>query len=69
MMEALIARLRKVEDLRQVSLSVATTQPTAKRLYATVGFQLFGLERRALQVGDDYVDEEHHVLMLDELSG
>ena len=23
----------------------------------------------ALQVGDDYVDEEHHVLMLDELSG
>jgi ribosomal protein S18 acetylase RimI-like enzyme len=66
LMEALIARVRKVEDLRQVSLSVSTTQPAARSLYASVGFQLFGLERRALQVGREYVDEEHYVLMLDE---
>jgi ribosomal protein S18 acetylase RimI-like enzyme len=65
MMDALLARIYNVDGLRQVSLSVATTQVAAIALYESFGFKPFGLERRALCVGNDYVDEEYRVLMLD----
>lgn len=41
-----------------VQLAVATHNTAAVRLYGTCGFREYGLERRALKVGDnDYVDE------------
>jgi ribosomal protein S18 acetylase RimI-like enzyme len=65
MMDDLLLRIRGVEGLCQVSLSVATTQVAARGLYKSVGFTPFGLELRALRIGDDFVDEEHQVLVLD----
>jgi ribosomal protein S18 acetylase RimI-like enzyme len=64
LMEALVTRLRKVEDLRQVSLGVATTQVAAMALYESMGFRPYGIERSALRVDGHYVDEEYRVLML-----
>jgi ribosomal protein S18 acetylase RimI-like enzyme len=61
----LLARVRRITDLRQVSLTVATTQLTATGLYESIGFKRFGLESRSLLIGDVFVDEEHRVFMLD----
>jgi RimJ/RimL family protein N-acetyltransferase len=38
----------------------------ARNLYLSLGFKPFGLEPRAMRVGDRYFDEEHMVLSLDE---
>ena len=44
-------------SVEAVQLTVATQNTAAVRLYGTCGFREYGLERRALKVGDDYVDE------------
>jgi len=33
-------------------------------LYASLGFEVFGTEKRALKVGQRYVDEDYMVLFL-----
>jgi RimJ/RimL family protein N-acetyltransferase len=65
LLEVLIARVRGLEGLVQLHLAVATTQVPARALYLALGFQPWGLERRALLVDGEYVDEEHLVLELD----
>jgi RimJ/RimL family protein N-acetyltransferase len=65
MIKAVLTRAAAVNGLRQVSLSVATPQAAARALYDSLGFRIFGVERRSLRVGDGYVDEEHRVAYLD----
>ena len=43
-----------VEEIR---LTVMATNTAAHRLYSAAGFEPYGLERRALKVGDDYYDD------------
>lgn len=43
----------------QLMLCVNAENLAAKRLYASNGFQTFGLEPRAMKVGDRFYDEEH----------
>lgn len=62
--QALLERIRTYEGLEQAALSVAETQKGAQKLYASLGFEVFGYERRALKIGENYVDEEHRVLWL-----
>ncbi|WP_203249115.1 GNAT family N-acetyltransferase [Sporosarcina beigongshangi] len=50
--------------VEQVYLTVVTTNEPAKKLYVSLGFEVFGTEKRALKVGDTYFDEEHMVLFL-----
>ena len=50
--------------VEQVNLTVVTTNEPAKKLYASLGFEVFGTEKRALKVSDSYFDEEHMVLFL-----
>ena len=64
LMMAAIDRLKGYPDLRQVNILVAATQTAAKRLYKSLGFQEFGLEREALRVGEEFVDEYWMVLRL-----
>ncbi len=68
-----IARLLLTEVLRraialpgleQIILTVGNQQPAAKRLYASLGFTIFGHERGALKVGEVYVDEDYMVLVV-----
>ena len=40
-----------------MSLTVATTQSVALRLYDSLGFTVFGLERGSLFVNGDYVEK------------
>lgn len=46
-------------DTIQLMLCVNAENLPAKRLYASHGFQTFGLEPRAMKVGDCFYDEEH----------
>jgi ribosomal protein S18 acetylase RimI-like enzyme len=59
-----IARARDLPGLEQLHLS-ARAGGVARRLYASLGFETFGLERHAAKLADgSYVDEEHMVLFL-----
>ena len=64
LLEALTKRAKSYRGLEQLTLSVATEQRAARRLYASFGFEVWGLERRALKLPDRYVDEEYRVLWL-----
>jgi len=63
-MTTLLDRARNIQGVEQIVLSVTTTQTAATALYRSLGFQSFGLEQRALKIGDRYVDEEYFVLPL-----
>ena len=63
LMSALISRAQDLPDLEQLVLEVVTTNEAARRLYSSLGFVSYGLERRALQIGNRYLDEE--LLFLD----
>lgn len=62
--EALIDTAR-IAGLLTVNLTVSVGNEGARRLYVGLGFQPYGLVRRALRVGDRFVDEEHMALDLD----
>jgi ribosomal protein S18 acetylase RimI-like enzyme len=59
-----IAQARTVPGLEQLLLAVATTQTAARQLYRSLGFEVYGLEPRALKQGDQYWDEELMILRL-----
>jgi len=63
---ALLERVKKLPGLEQVSLSVSSSQAAAKKLYRSLGFETFGVEHKALKIGDQYLDEEHLTLRLNE---
>jgi RimJ/RimL family protein N-acetyltransferase len=64
LLRELITLARAQPGLEKIVLTVNTGQPAAKRLYSSLGFQIFGHESRALRVGGVYVDEDHMVLEL-----
>jgi RimJ/RimL family protein N-acetyltransferase len=64
LLSAAIERARAWPGLEQLWLSVGAHNARARALYRGCGFEPFGLERRALKLGDRYVDEEHLVLFL-----
>ncbi len=51
--------------LLTLQLHVSVGNAPAERLYRGLGFQVFGVEERALRVGDRFVDDIMMVLRLD----
>jgi RimJ/RimL family protein N-acetyltransferase len=64
LLAGLIDLARAAPGLEQIQLSVSTDQAAARRLYLSLGFEVFGRERHALKVEGTYVDEDHMVLWL-----
>ena len=58
----LIGLLQLLPGMEQVALAVSSQNAGAKSLYESLGFEIYGCERRALKIGDAYVDEELMVL-------
>jgi len=58
----LIGLVQLLPGMEQVALAVSSQNAGAKSLYESLGFELYGCERRALKIGDAYVDEELMVL-------
>jgi ribosomal protein S18 acetylase RimI-like enzyme len=56
---------RGTEGVRQIHLSVADGAAAALALYRKMGFEVWGTEPAALQVGGVFVAEHHMVMVLD----
>ncbi|MFB5192162.1 GNAT family N-acetyltransferase [Alicyclobacillus fastidiosus] len=62
---ALIERATKeYEGLEQIHLTVVSNNDLAKRLYASLGFEVYGVEPHALKFDGHYFDEDLMVLRL-----
>ena len=61
-----IRRVREIQGVEHVLLGVMITQTTARNLYASLGFAVYGREARALYVDGQYYDEEFMQLDLRE---
>lgn len=64
LMSELLRRVRAQAGLEQVNLSVSADQLAARQLYVSLGFEVYGHERQALKVGEDYVDKDLMVLRI-----
>jgi len=63
-MQAIIAAGQQA-DLALLHLAVTRGNEAARRLYLGLGFQIYGVERRALRVDGVWYDEELMMLDLD----
>lgn len=64
LLQRVIAHARD-QGILQVQLAVAVENEAAQALYRSLGFVSFGVEPRAMRVGDRFYDEEHMFLRLD----
>jgi ribosomal protein S18 acetylase RimI-like enzyme len=62
LLAAVLERAKLQSGLEQVILTVGHKQAAAKRLYSSVGFEIFGHEHHALKVGQAYVDEDYMII-------
>jgi RimJ/RimL family protein N-acetyltransferase len=58
-----IRRTKTLDGLEQINLNVATGT-AARRLYESLGFEVYGHERNSLRVDREFVDEDLMVLFL-----
>jgi RimJ/RimL family protein N-acetyltransferase len=60
----LINRVRDHEGLEQINLTVVSNNESAMKLYESVGFEAYGVERNALKFNEQYYDEDLMVFKL-----
>jgi RimJ/RimL family protein N-acetyltransferase len=64
LLEAAVARAGAWAGVEQLLLAVAAHNEAALALYLSCGFEVYGVERRALKVRNGYVDEANMVRFL-----
>lgn len=64
LMIELIGKAREIDGLEQINLCVVSDNESAKKLYRSVGFETYGVERNALKFNGQYYDEDLMVLKL-----
>jgi ribosomal protein S18 acetylase RimI-like enzyme len=62
MIAAVVNIAKEDVTLEQILLAVGTCQEAAMRMYRGSGFEVYGIEPRALKVGARYVDEQQMIL-------
>lgn len=60
----LIAKAKIFTGLEQINLAVISDNEIAKRLYKSLGFEVYGVEHNALKYNGQYFDEDFMVLKL-----
>lgn len=60
-----ISRASAMPDLEQINLGVISGNDQARNLYVSLGFESYGLEKRAIVVDGNYHDDELMQLFLD----
>jgi RimJ/RimL family protein N-acetyltransferase len=60
----IIANAAVVPDIQQINITVTAANERARQLYRSMGFEPWGLERRALWIDGRFYDDEHMVLFL-----
>jgi len=64
LLETAIARAREMPGLRQIGLSVNTSNQTAHSLYQSCGFEEYGVEQAGIRVDGNYYGMAHMILQL-----
>jgi len=64
LMAAAISECRTIGGIEEITLTVVTSNEAARQLYLSLGFTIYGVEKRALKVGATYLDEELMCLAL-----
>jgi ribosomal protein S18 acetylase RimI-like enzyme len=65
LVDAAVSFARSLDGVRMVQLCVSERATAALELYRQYGFVSWGTEPAALQVGDEYLTEQHMYLMLE----
>lgn len=60
----IIANAVMAPDIQQINITVTAANERARQLYRSMGFEPWGLERRALWIDGIFYDDEHMVLFL-----
>ncbi|WP_445491252.1 GNAT family N-acetyltransferase [Niallia sp. 03133] len=64
LMEAAISKAKQLGGIEQIYLTVVSGNEPAKKLYNSLGFETFGIDKKALKIGHEYFDEELMVLFV-----
>jgi RimJ/RimL family protein N-acetyltransferase len=64
LMLELISKAKDCDGLEQINLTVVSGNDSAKKLYKSVGFKVYGIERKSLKFKGKYFDEDLLVLKL-----
>ncbi len=64
LIQTLIDRVKNLEGVEQINLTVVANNDSARSLYSKFGFVSYGFEKRALKWKNVYLDEEFMVLYL-----
>ncbi|WP_044640421.1 GNAT family N-acetyltransferase [Risungbinella massiliensis] len=59
-----ISVAESLEEVTKINLSVVSQNEQAKNLYTSLGFKVFGTEKGALKIDDQYLTEDHMVLFI-----
>ena len=62
LMVELIHRVKSCEGMEQINLTVISENNSAKKLYKSLGFEVYGVEKNGLKFNGQYFDEELMVL-------
>lgn len=57
-----IKKANDLEGIEQINLTVVSINKSARSLYSSLGFEVFGIEKSALKFRNTYFDEAHMVL-------
>ena len=60
----LVAKAKSCTGLEQINLAVISDNEIAKKLYKSLGFEVYGVEHNALKYNGQYFDEDFMVLKL-----
>lgn len=65
LMEEAIKKAKSIEGLEQIYLAVVSTNEPAKKLYSSLGFKVFGTEKKGLRLENNlYYDVDFMILFL-----
>ncbi|NMH71996.1 GNAT family N-acetyltransferase [Bacillus sp. RO2] len=64
LMNVAINKAKVLKDIEQIYLAVTAINEPAKRLYTSLGFVTYGVDRHGLKINDTYFDEELMMLGL-----
>jgi ribosomal protein S18 acetylase RimI-like enzyme len=53
-----IGKAKEIDVIEQIYLTVTSSNAPAKKLYQTLGFETYGVDKRALKLGNSYFDDE-----------
>lgn len=66
LIQKVISRAKKIDDLEQINLTVIPTNKHAKLLYEKFGFKTYASEEKAVKCDGKYFNEDQMKLMLTE---